>query len=67
MGLLVIPHSAPCCQYPFTTIVPNLGVWLPPDRKSNVESSDSVDTTGGLVLCDIPGLIAGTWLLRKRW
>lgn len=39
-------------DYPFTTIIPNLGVWLSP--------SASEDGSGnGLVLCDVPGLIEG--------
>ena len=37
-------------NYPFTTVVPNLGVWTPPDAGSS---------TRDVVLCDVPGLIAG--------
>ena len=36
-------------NYPFTTVVPNLGV------------CDLGEDAAGLVLCDIPGLIEGTW------
>ncbi|GAX19009.1 hypothetical protein FisN_8Hh230 [Fistulifera solaris] len=35
-------------NYPFTTVVPNLGVWNPPSPGSR-----------GLILCDVPGLIEG--------
>jgi GTPase len=61
----------PCCahrakpkiaNYPFTTIIPNLGVWIPPeDDFSNREGSrlDKGAGSDGLVLCDVPGLIAG--------
>ena len=50
-------------QYPFTTVIPNLGVWIPP------ESSDfgpAGSTTGsgsdGLVLCvSIPGFLASSY------
>jgi hypothetical protein len=35
-------------QYPFTTVIPNLGVWVPPPVET-----DSLDGAGseGLVLC----------------
>ena len=35
-------------QYPFTTVIPNLGVWVPPQAET-----DSLDGAGseGLVLC----------------
>lgn len=35
-------------QYPFTTVIPNLGVWVPPQVET-----DSLDGAGseGLVLC----------------
>lgn len=58
-------------NYPFTTVIPNLGVWIPSSTTddpttSNREDSnslafDSRDGSGsnGLVLCDVPGLIAG--------
>ena len=50
-------------NYPFTTVIPNLGVWIPPeddDYLSN-DSSSSLSAGGsdGLVLCDVPGLIQG--------
>jgi GTP-binding protein len=38
-------------DYPFTTVVPNLGVWTPDDK--------SVGDGEGLVLADIPGLLEG--------
>jgi len=51
-------------NYPFTTVVPNLGVWVPPDDPyATVAASDgetsSAGGSTGLVLCDVPGLIAG--------
>ena len=52
-------------KYPFTTVIPNLGVWIP--RENNRE--DTTRTLGrtllegagsaGLVLCDVPGLVPG--------
>jgi len=50
-------------DYPFTTVVPNLGVWVP----SNFDGDDddgTMDDVGNsksksLILCDVPGLIAG--------
>ena len=38
-------------DYPFTTVVPNLGVWTPDDK--------SIGDGEGLVLADIPGLLEG--------
>jgi GTP-binding protein len=53
-------------QYPFTTVIPNLGVWIGPEteyRRGNNAESGQRQTDGagsdGLVLCDVPGLIAG--------
>lgn len=60
-------------NYPFTTVIPNLGVWVPPEsfskssRRSSSSSSslssysDNDDASGGegLVLCDVPGLVRG--------
>lgn len=50
-------------NYPFTTVVPNLGVWIPPDDPYASVSSSGSNEEGagstGLVLCDVPGLIAG--------
>jgi GTP-binding protein len=52
-------------NYPFTTVIPNLGVWIPgssPEEvKKNEPAADWVKGSGteGLVLCDVPGLIAG--------
>lgn len=47
-------------NYPFTTVIPNLGVWIPPNEFTD---DDSVKSSGagsdGLALCDVPGLIAG--------
>eukprot|EP00977_Amphora_coffeiformis_P000368 scaffold98_cov172-Amphora_coffeaeformis.AAC.22 len=51
-------------NYPFTTVIPNLGVWIP--GSSTEAEDDDVSThwtkgsgKEGLVLCDVPGLIAG--------
>jgi GTP-binding protein len=41
-------------DYPFTTVVPNLGVWIPPYR-----NDEGAVGSAGLVLCDVPGLIQG--------
>ena len=50
-------------NYPFTTVIPNLGVWIPGSGESEAEDSSQNWTKGsgkeGLVLCDVPGLIAG--------
>lgn len=58
-------------NYPFTTIVPNLGVWIPgsssnkSDHQQNNNNNNNADHSmrgagsDGLVLCDVPGLIAG--------
>jgi GTPase len=47
-------------NYPFTTIIPNLGVWLPSFYDHNEYSrQDKGAGSEGLVLCDVPGLIAG--------
>jgi len=46
-------------DYPFTTVIPNLGVWVPKGLFEK-ESIGSGGTGGnGLVLCDVPGLIEG--------
>jgi GTP-binding protein len=56
----ICPHIQSLSQYPFTTVIPNLGVWIPND--TGYDSKDN-PTKGagsdGLVLCDVPGLIAG--------
>jgi GTP-binding protein len=41
-------------DYPFTTVVPNLGVWIPPYR-----NDEGAAGSAGLVLCDVPGLVKG--------
>lgn len=58
-------------NYPFTTVIPNLGVWVPSQNKNDQDEHykqfqknkeiTNVDASGssGLVLCDVPGLIAG--------
>ena len=64
-------------DYPFTTVIPNLGTWIPAADKnddgnnhySNYNNDSSKKGKGdrtnraagnsGLVLCDVPGLIAG--------
>jgi GTP-binding protein len=53
-------------DYPFTTVVPNLGVWIPGTTTTTTDwSSESQQGKGGavgstgVVLCDVPGLIAG--------
>eukprot|EP00536_Pseudo-nitzschia_multiseries_P013269 jgi/Psemu1/211099/e_gw1.554.42.1 len=60
-------------DYPFTTVVPNLGTWIPPEDKNDGNHYANFNKDGtkkndranraagskGLVLCDVPGLIAG--------
>ena len=50
-------------NYPFTTVIPNLGVWIPGGSEYEDEKSETHWIKGsgkeGLVLCDVPGLIAG--------
>lgn len=51
-------------DYPFTTVVPNLGVWIPGDNRGTNLHSNEVEETGsagsaGVILCDVPGLIEG--------
>jgi GTP-binding protein len=65
--LAAVTRAAPrIADYPFTTVVPNLGVWIPAasghdSRKieSNTRGGDRTAGSTGLVLCDVPGLIAG--------
>jgi GTP-binding protein len=42
-------------DYPFTTVVPNLGVWIPSYKTDDRAAVGSA----GLVLCDVPGLLKG--------
>ncbi|KAL7536961.1 hypothetical protein ACHAXR_007503 [Thalassiosira sp. AJA248-18] len=62
-------------DYPFTTVVPNLGTWIPPSEEQSYgansnnnnnnrnrderNSQDRSAGSAGLILCDVPGLIAG--------
>ena len=47
-------------NYPFTTLIPNLGVWVP---EASLFGDEQTRTRGagskGLILCDIPGLVSG--------
>jgi GTP-binding protein len=54
-------HTDSLSQYPFTTVIPNLGVWIPTDTGYSSKSDDKSKGAGsdGLVLCDVPGLIKG--------
>ncbi len=45
-------------DYPFTTVVPNLGTWIPEATKTNHGDAEAAGSNG-LVLCDVPGLIEG--------
>ena len=42
----------------FSTVIPNLGVWVPPEVFEE-NAGDSGTGGNGLVLCDVPGLIEG--------
>lgn len=49
-------------NYPFTTVIPNLGVWVPPESDYASAASKGMTSgagSAGLVLCDVPGLVAG--------
>jgi GTP-binding protein len=47
-------------QYPFTTVIPNLGVWIPAETGAGANDEATRGAgSDGLVLCDVPGLIAG--------
>jgi GTP-binding protein len=46
-------------NYPFTTIVPNLGVCDLSSDSGESGNTDGLNGGNGLVLCDIPGLIEG--------
>ena len=48
-------------DYPFTTVIPNLGTWIPPinNKNNNNKADDQVVGSSGVVLCDVPGLIEG--------
>jgi GTPase len=46
-------------NYAFTTIVPNLGVWINDEEDVRAEAVADTDPIQKLVLCDVPGLVQG--------
>ena len=38
-------------QYPFTTVIPNLGVWIPPEKDYGDQTSSGGAGSEGLALC----------------
>jgi len=47
-------------NYPFTTLIPNLGVWVPQEALYGEETTRTRGSgSKGLILCDIPGLVSG--------
>lgn len=63
--LAAVTRSNPkIADYAFTTVVPNLGVWIPGDSsKGSHPTSGSTENkaagSAGIVICDVPGLIEG--------
>lgn len=59
MNFLTAFSPRPPPQYPFTTVIPNLGVWVPSQvYDDNDRGGDRIDGAGseGLVLC-VSGLV----------
>jgi GTPase len=46
-------------SYAFTTIVPNLGVWINEGEDIRADAAADTDFVQKLVLCDVPGLVQG--------
>jgi GTP-binding protein len=48
-------------NYPFTTVIPNLGVWISEDHNDDHRQHSGYNgkAPSTLVLCDVPGLISG--------
>lgn len=40
-------------------MIPNLGVWIPSDLQNHDNNDEKSAGSAGVVLCDVPGLIAG--------
>ncbi|KAL3929628.1 MAG: hypothetical protein SGBAC_012126 [Bacillariaceae sp.] len=63
--LAAVTRSDPkIADYAFTTVVPNLGVWIPGENRNGKQQASANEEnkaagSAGVVICDVPGLIEG--------